>query len=1048
MDKRNYRLLILAGLLVVGVIGIKLFTSWQQRSIDHVRSDIAAEMARLAADPIAPPTLPPIDPSKPIRLAIGPLGPPGTDGDALVDILTAVLSAGTRFDLVERRELDRALAEAQMSHGSLVRAAEAVRVGHLVRADWFLLGGPGPIGTTNALLVRLVDARSSVLREAWVLSGRDELPDVAEELRDLVQAAAEGVEPAAARTYLAMGHFVDLSLNDRLAGFPEKLKAHLVSSFQDRSVILVERELVSALLREVELDLAGLTAGGAANAPTPVQSAFWVVDGYFQSTETPDTGVDLVLRVERVLGGQEQVPLRGAPDEAFLSTVRQAIDVVMAKGSTWQARAGLKREAWLQIRRGIEFARMSEDLVSKDPLWLEQQLGGGFRADPIQSVRQIEQAIVAFQSALLLDPENREAMMYLATCLRHPAIDRRVEARGYYQRVMAGSQQDRWTSQAPVGLAYTLVPENLDRAIEVLRSAGLHAWEPHLVAYARRLTGGLAPAARPARSEAEEDERIALEIGRIAAEAERDGRVRQFAINQFMALQDRTINAARVERLLPEWVERHPRLEPYLLADAVMLQVDTNAALVRKFVASVEACADQPERLLDPQGYFHRLLEGPSTWAFNHRRLDLVVRLAEVRQRAVDRGLAAPIPDRNQVQLGYAYLLQDQWQKALPLFQGLGNRSVRMDRNGPWGHFRHPVSAPALAQLCRERLGLPRDPTDRHTTLQRSNIKADFPVAFDVEGDVLWVAGGVSLMRYDHGSGTQSKFALPLADDSKITVVCAAPDMVWIGTHSAGLLGFDKRKEQIRQLRVSDGLLLDAIASLHFDGDTLWIGYGDSTRGGLGRWDADRQRITTFLPGLEQAKLGGLASHHWDKELDPLDGPPRHPVNAIVSGQPGNLWLAVQRKGIQHFDVRSGRWATFASASREEWIPAAAADARMVAVGTRTGSTSTSGPSNLPQRNGGLSVRWPGSTEWTEFTESDGLPLNEVTALTLDGDTLWVGGPGYLALIDVNRREITRTWSFSAEEVTGIRLGITASWFSSGSDLYWIPPGKAPVSAD
>jgi hypothetical protein len=809
MNKRNLRLLILAGLLVVGAVSIRLVTWWQQHSIDQLQGDITAELAALVSGAVATPTMPPVDRSKPIRLAIGPLGLPGTDGDALIDLLTAGLSAGTRFDLVERRELDRALAEAQMSLGGLLRAADAVRVGHLVRADWFLLGGPGPIGSTNALVVRLVDARSSVLREAWVLSGRDELPEVAEELRGLVQAAAEGDEPAAARTYLALGHFTDLSLNDRLAGFPEKLKAHLIGSFQDRSVILVERELVSALLQEVELDLAGLTADGATNVPTPVQSAFWVVDGFYQSTETEDAGVDLVLRVERVLGGREQVPLRGATDDAFLSTVRQAIDDVMTRGSLWQARPGLKREVWLQIRRGVEFARMSEDLVSKDPIWLEQELGGGFRADPVQSVRQIEQAILAFQSALLLDPENREAMMYLATCLRHPAIDRRVEARGYYQRVMAGSQADRWTSHAPVGLAYTHIPEDLDRAIEILRSAGLHAWEPLLVAHARRLTAGLAPAARPARTEAEEDERMAMEVGRIEAEAERDGRVRQFAINQFMASQDRTHNAVRVERLLPEWIERHPRLEPYLLADAVMLQVDTNAALVRRFVASVEASAGQPEQLLDPRGYFHRLLEGPSTWAFNHRRLDLVVRLAEVRQLAVERGMASPMPDRGQVQLGYAFLLQDHWAEALAVFQRLGNRSVRMERNGPWGRFQHPVSAPALAQLCRGRLGLPRDPTDRHTILGKSNIKTDFPVTFDVEGDVLWVAGGVSLMRYDHGSGDQRKLDLPLADNAGITVVCAEPNTVWIGTDRAGLLRFDKRTEQVRQLRVTsrrDGL--------------------------------------------------------------------------------------------------------------------------------------------------------------------------------------------------------------------------------------------------
>ena len=62
-------------------------------------------------------------------------------------------------------------------------------------------------------------------------------------------------------SYLAIGGFEDLSLNDRLATFPSQLRSYLTAAYQGGKVTLLERDAVNTLLREVQLDLAGLTDG-------------------------------------------------------------------------------------------------------------------------------------------------------------------------------------------------------------------------------------------------------------------------------------------------------------------------------------------------------------------------------------------------------------------------------------------------------------------------------------------------------------------------------------------------------------------------------------------------------------------------------------------------------------------------------------------------------------------------------------------------------------------------------------------------------------------
>jgi hypothetical protein len=65
--------------------------------------------------------------------------------------------------------------------------------------------------------------------------------------------------PAEAGVYLSLGSFEDFSLNNRHADLPVQLRSYLTAAYQRAKVMLLEREFANTLLKEVQLELAGMT---------------------------------------------------------------------------------------------------------------------------------------------------------------------------------------------------------------------------------------------------------------------------------------------------------------------------------------------------------------------------------------------------------------------------------------------------------------------------------------------------------------------------------------------------------------------------------------------------------------------------------------------------------------------------------------------------------------------------------------------------------------------------------------------------------------------
>jgi len=161
----------------------------------------------------------------------------------------------------------------------------------------------------------------------------------------------------------------------------------------------------------------------------------------------------------------------------------------------------------------------------------------------------------------------------------------------------------------------------------------------------------------------------------------------------------------------------------------------------------------------------------------------------------------------------------------------------------------------------------------------------------------------------------------------------------------------------------------------------------------------------------------------------------------MTVGQPEVLWLAVPDKGLQRLSIQDNVWETSAGVTqldtrRGDWndaVTCVAADERTLVVGRGL----TIGEET--QATNALSLRLRGGTNWVSFSTREGLPSNNTSALALHGNDLWVGGPGYVAVIDLEHLKVTRTFSFHGEGVRAIKIAGDSAWVSVDKRLFRIP---------
>jgi hypothetical protein len=228
-------------------------------------------------------------------------------------------------------------------------------------------------------------------------------------------------------------------------------------------------------------------------------------------------------------------------------------------------------------------------------------------------------------------------------------------------------------------------------------------------------------------------------------------------------------------------------------------------------------------------------------------------------------------------------------------------------------------------------------------------------------------------------------------------------------------------------------LLLDEISRLYLNERSLWIGYGrrgvNGSRGsgGLGLLDLRTRRLTSFTPALSVPRPGFTEGRS--------DAPPRTAVFEIASGLSGEVWIIAEDKGIQRYLSANNSW-TSPGLGSPFYPTALAVGGDRLFVGKATyqrGETrSWGGVQSLGLKDGKL--RTIGAAE--------GLPSPRVTTLTMDGNDLWAGGEGYVAVVDLRQWTTRKVCYVPAREVDHIEVAGGFVWVQYSGHLYKAPLGS------
>jgi ligand-binding sensor domain-containing protein len=318
------------------------------------------------------------------------------------------------------------------------------------------------------------------------------------------------------------------------------------------------------------------------------------------------------------------------------------------------------------------------------------------------------------------------------------------------------------------------------------------------------------------------------------------------------------------------------------------------------------------------------------------------------------------------------------------------------------------------------------------------------PSTFTADKDSLWVGIGGQLLQLGFDLKTNLTVNLPMDASTTITAIWAAETKVWIATDGDGLIEFDKNSHASRRFTVEDGLTMNRIACLYLADDTLWIGYGYKPEfgtfgmnpdvaqsGGLGQMDVASHKFLSFTPSI--AKHPDAKEANSDYMLpESTSNPPRRAVQAVVAGPDGTGWFATINSPLRCYRKDQNVWEGVPSINGRSL----AIDAAHLFVGQNWGfQAALGGPL-------GIHILNLKEDKWHDVGAFDGLPSASVNTLTLDGDRLWIGGVGYIALLDPAHEKVLNLAYVPGSGVDRIQVAGGYVWAQFDWHLY-----RAPLSA-
>ncbi len=1034
------------GLALVGLVAVVASWLWYDYEPDRI---VLADVPRESMAPKIKVSELSIPTNRPIRLAVCGLGMSDRHEEGQVaDLILASLSAQESFDMIERRQLEAVLKETQLSLYSLSGPSQAVKVGQLLHADWLIMGSQAKVGTNQWLLIRLVDAPTGVIRDMTFVryNGRVAM-DLAQELCTFVMGARSGNGKGTGHAFLAIGQFRDIGVNDRQGAFVRQLSTRLAAGLGERGITLLEREQVNALLQELRLNAAGLSV--SVEALPAMQTAVWFVDGYYQSFEEVGRELEMLVRVERMHAGQWRRVIKGVPDEAFFRNLQTAVHELMSSNNVAGTYMAHSKEINAHLEIAEERSRLTGSELSTPEFAASKMRGDMYYATRNRHKESLEEAIKAYETVLMLDPNHNVAKLSLAICMMAPSIQRLDEARGILREIISTCDKEIYCAYARHHLAYSYIGTGEpEKAIEVMQPALEATTDPkqrewierQIQRYQRLIDKKKQDSMRIDGPEFEQQMVEQLKEFRSKGQTNIVMReVEVFNDMRYALAQEPDVNTQWLTPCMARMTNQFPELRPYILAGFLSLRVGPQSAIAAEFRKAVVEAAAAPSKVFCPASFFKQLMDYPWTWALRHKERELLVTMADGCRKAIQEGYALAMPQNDQIRVAYAYYEAGRWKEALELLEPYGTTVIEMDSPGPWGDTHAPFVPELMAKVCRAKLGMAPRVYPGIFEAPVPLVSESQPVEYLVDGDDMWIASASMLRRRSIQGNGADKLFRSVMTGSKLTSVAQSNSKIWVGTDEEGLFEWDKATGSHRWYTRNDGLLRDEVLALAFKDDKLYIGVGTDREGGVSCLNVGSGTITSFMmplsvdnPVLDVQRRGAVH--------DPLDGPPNAAVRALAFGLNNTIWMGVLNKGIQRHDFGGKGWFTFETSDPMSDTASLAVNDRWMVAGSDNVWTGRN------DRRGGMTIMKLSEGKPQFIGKKQGLSHECVSGVALDGDRLWIGGYCQLSVMDLNTQKIFKTALFNDARVEDLVIDQGFLYFKHGNKISRVPLSVADTN--
>jgi hypothetical protein len=631
-----------------------------------------------------------------------------------------------------------------------------------------------------------------------------------------------------------------------------------------------------------------------------------------------------------------------------------------------------------------------------------------------------------FERVLLLDPDHVEARIYLGMNLADPIMGRYDDARALWWEVYHA------TNGGMSELAYALIARSHEFEGDLLRAVDHCKRAPEALQASLRfqlqtLEGALLRSESRSgnRQVASLREKLFRDLATFAESPKQSNiqhptTVLQAYLGHWTG--SPVEQAREMDEVLPLCLAAHPELEPYYMASAVPLRgPDENPHLKRLEEILVEAAAN-PAAIPNPNAYFRSLRE-IIRWSLQHNSGPIGGHAASAMWAARKQSLVE-FTAGDLVMVSFGLSRSQQYEKAIALCETIAAEIVPMAEGGPWGEFPAYVCPPNMIRFYLEKLERPAPIDPLSIPDWGLHFTPEIVTNYAIDGDTFYAVDEQAVSEYDLNKVLLRKTPFPNVDGFLPMQLVLTADSLWLLTRYQGILQMNRADRSFTRQLAPDTFQQGFVTTFHPSEDAIWMGIRRENEGGVAVLDRRSGVVRTLVPDISE-----------DLQRNPgkVVGAPRFPVLALVATGDGSVWVSSVSWGLQRHRPKEGRWESIHTSGNDYSDACLVANEQWVVMGEYSRYLSEEDPA---KRKKILCVVSLLTGEKRNFGTADGLPIASVNSAALDGDRLWIGGPGYVAVLDLKSGKVLRRQLINNIIARDIKIQEEHVWINGGSLLF------------